>query len=178
MDAIELEEARELVHNLMMPSSEVKRNYHNAMAALAGAVSVVTTMDDGRATGFAATAVCSVTDEPPTLLVCVNHAASVYAAFSRAEKLCVNTLSSDQVQVAKLFGGKTPQAERFAAGRWSTLSTGSPVLVEAAVAFDCSVKNRVSVGTHDVILCNVEYVSRLNNPTGLVYFGRSYHGVG
>jgi flavin reductase len=177
MDVVEAEVERELVHRLMTASDEAKRTYRDAMAAMAGAVSVITTMDSGEPTGFAATAVCSVTDEPPTLLVCVNHEASVYAAFSRADRLCVNVLSAEQVHVAKRFGGKIPQGERFEGSRWTTLFSGSPVLAEAAVAFDCTVKNRVSVGTHDVMFCQVEYVRHQANPSALVYFARGYHEI-
>ena len=60
-------------------------------------------------------AVCSVTDSPPTLLVCLNRGASVWPTFSENRTLCVNTLSAGQEPLSNLFGGKTPMAERFAA---------------------------------------------------------------
>jgi flavin reductase len=154
---------------------EAKQKYHEGMAALAGAVHIVTTRVDDQIVGFAATAVCSVTDEPPTLLVCLNHSASVYGAFSRSDKLCVNTLSARQENVSRLFGGKAAQRERFRAGEWSVLTTGAPVLEDAAVAFDCRVKNRISIGSHDVMICQVECVKRDINPSALVYFSRRYH---
>jgi flavin reductase len=58
--------------------------------------------------GFTASAVCSVTDIPPTLLVCLNRSASVYDAFQENKMLCVNSLSRSQESLANLFGGRTP----------------------------------------------------------------------
>jgi flavin reductase len=177
MDSVELEKRSELVHNLMVAPQEAKGNYRNAMSVLAGAVNIVTTLVDGKALGFAATSVCSVTDEPPTLLFCINRSASVYDAFAKSDKVCVNTLAADQAQVAQRFGGKTSQQERFAASEWTTLSTGAPVLEGSVVSFDCRVKSRVAVGTHDVVFCRVECVRYGADPDALVYFKRGYHEV-
>lgn len=52
--------------------------YRNAMARLGAAVNIVTTDGVAGRAGFAATAVCSVSDNPPTLLVCLNRNASAY----------------------------------------------------------------------------------------------------
>ena len=60
-----------------------RQAFKDAMANLGSAVNIVTTLSEGSATGFTATAVCSVTDSPPSLLVCLNHSASVFAAFCR-----------------------------------------------------------------------------------------------
>lgn len=55
--------------------------FRDAMSSLAAAVNVITTDGPGGRAGFTATAVCSVTDQPPTLLVCINRSASVYETF-------------------------------------------------------------------------------------------------
>ncbi len=83
-----------------------------------------TTDGPGGRAGFTATAVCSVTDHPPTLLVCINRSASVYDTFIGNGTLCVNTLDNSQQALSNLFGGKTTQQERFAAGQWLSGHTG------------------------------------------------------
>uniref|UniRef100_UPI001C3D943C flavin reductase n=1 Tax=Vibrio cholerae TaxID=666 RepID=UPI001C3D943C len=93
------------------------------------------------ACGFTATAVCSVTDEPPTLLVCLNRSASAHPIVTANGQLCVNTLAGAQRDLSNLFGGKTPMAERFAAAQWSTGVTGSPLLDGATVSFDCRISH-------------------------------------
>ncbi len=152
--------------------------YREAMARLASAVHLVTTDGPGGRAGFTASAVCSVSDAPPTLLVCVNRASSAYPAVARNDALCVNTLAAEQQGVAGAFGGRTPMEERFAAGRWSALATGAPVLEGALIAFDCRIVKREPVGTHDVLFCEVVALAEPTETEGLVYAHRRYHAVG
>ena len=166
------------------PVSDLSRStlgrdaFRDAMAKLAGAVNVVTTDGPGGRAGFTASAVCSVSDAPPTLLVCLNRSASVYETFKANRSLCVNTLAHAQEAVATMFGGKTPMADRFAAAAWTTLSTGAPVLDGALACFDCSVADIVESGTHDVMFCTVLAVRMGSSANGLVYFDRRFHAVG
>jgi flavin reductase len=164
---------------LCAPFEEVvsREAFRHAMAGLAAAVNVITSDGPAGRAGFTATAVCSVTDEPPTLLVCLNRSASVHPVVTVNAALCVNTLAHGQDGLSNLFGGKTPMAERFAAAQWSTWVTGAPVLAGAAASFDCRVSQVVSVGTHDILLCEVLALERQGDAAGLVYFDRNYHGV-
>ena len=152
-------------------------DYRNAMARLGAAVNIITTDGPGGRAGFTASAVCSVTDTPPTLLVCLNRSASVYPAFQANGVLCVNALAAGHQGLSNLFGGKTPMDERFAAARWTCGATGAPMLAEAAVSFDCRVSSRTSVGTHDVLFCEVLAIAVGDAAHGLVYFDRRYHEI-
>ena len=87
-------------------------DYRDAMARFGAAVSIVTTDGPAGRAGFTASAVCSVTDDPPTLLVCMNRASSAYASVAGNELVCVNVLSARQESLSRLFGGKVPVAER------------------------------------------------------------------
>lgn len=159
--------------NAELPSRE---NYRDAMARLGAAVNIITTDGPAGRAGFTASAVCSVTDSPPMLLVCLNCASSVHPAFSRNQVLCVNTLASGQEDLSRRFGGKTPMEERFAGNQWSVLDTGAPVLVGAIVAFDCRIQRVVNVGTHDVLFCEAVAIARNDSVHhGLIYFDRQYH---
>ncbi|WP_374254461.1 NADH-dependent FMN reductase RutF [Acinetobacter brisouii] len=153
-----------------------QQQFRNAMSNLAAAVNIVTTDGEAGRAGFTASAVCSVTDSPPTLLVCLNRNASVYPVFQSNQVLCVNTLAQQHTQLSNVFGGKTPMPERFAQGRWTSLSTGSPVLTDAVVAFDCKISQVVAIGTHDILFCEVQDL-QLNHTgaQGLIYFDRAYH---
>nr|WP_249137630.1 flavin reductase family protein [Bradyrhizobium canariense] len=84
---------------------------------------------------------CRVTDDPPTLLVCMNRASSAYASVA-------SKLSAQQEPLSRLLGGKVPIAERFAAAVWSTFETGAPVLSGCAVAFDCQIADVATTGAH------------------------------
>lgn len=149
-------------------------DYRNAMSQLAGAVNIVTTDGPEGKAGFAATAVCSVSDNPPTLLVCINRNSSAYQYVTPNGAVCVNTLAADQQELSALFGGKTPIDVRFAAGEWKTLETGSPVLVGALASFDCRIRAVHDGGTHDILICDVIESVVTDLEEALVYFRRSY----
>ena len=149
--------------------------YREAMARLASAVHLVTTDGPGGRAGFTASAVCSVSDAPPTLLVCINRTSSAYAAVSANAALCVNTLSAEQQGVAAAFGGRTPMDERFAAATWHRGASGAAVLDGALAAFDCRIVRRESVGTHDVLFCEVVGLGEPADADALLYADRRYH---
>lgn len=156
-----------------------KQVFRDAMARLGAAVNVVTTDGPAGRAGFTASAVCSVTDTPPMLLVCVNRANESYAATKQNGVLCVNVLTHAQQALSPVFGGLTDIApeRRFGFGSWTTISTGAPALIGAAVSFDCRISKIVPAGTHDVLFCEVEDLRTGADHEGLIYFGRSYHRV-
>ena len=154
-----------------------KQVFRDAMACLGAAVNIITTDGPAGQAGFTASAVCSVTDSPPTLLVCLNRSASVWPVFNDNRTLCVNTLSAGQESLSNLFGGKTPMADRFAAAGWQTGATGCPRLDEALASFDCRISQVVSVGTHDILFCEIVAITRHPVPQGLVWFDRGYHAL-
>jgi flavin reductase len=154
-----------------------KQAYREAMARLGAAVNVITTDGPGGRAGFTASAVCSVTDTPPTLLVCANRSNDSYPAFKVNGVLCVNTLTGAHEALSPVFAGLTgiEDEARFEAGDWTRLDTGAPVLEGAAVAFDCRIDRIVEVGTHDVFFCGVEAVRVGAVREVLIYYGRVYH---
>jgi len=156
-----------------------RQGYRDAMARLGAAVSVITTTGEAGDAGFTASAVCSVTDDPPTLLVCMNRDSSLHDTFVANGVLCVNTLSAAQEPLSPLFAGFTdaPMAERFDAAAWTTMVTGAPVLSGAVVSFDCRITSVTEVGTHSVFFCEVQAIQAGPAHEGLIYFGRSYHRI-
>ncbi|MDF2642848.1 MAG: 4-hydroxyphenylacetate 3-monooxygenase, reductase component [Pseudomonas sp.] len=157
------------------PGLPSKADFRSAMARLGAAVNIITTDGPGGRAGFTASAVCSVSDEPPSLLVCLNRSASVYETFKRNSVLCVNVLGAGHQDISNLFGGKTSMDERFAAATWNTGVSGSPVMAEACVSFDCRLKQITEVGTHDILICEVIAIHTTPQAHSLIYFNRQYH---
>ncbi len=152
--------------------------YRDGMARLAAAVSIVTSNGPAGLAGFTATAVTSVTDQPPTLLVCVNRLASAHATVMANSVLAVNVLAAHHAGLANLFGGRTPVEDRFSSATWLRGETGAPLLVDALVSFDCRIAAGHEVGTHTVLICTVTGIAGEHGPAGLAYFNRSYRSVG
>lgn len=153
--------------------------FREAMSRLGAAVHVVTTAGAGGKTGFTATAVCSVSDAPPTLLVCLNRRSQAGPILLENKVFCVNTLGADAEELADVFAGRTGamQAERFAVGDWTTLKTGAPMLSSAVVACDCRVLEIKPVGSHYVIFGAVQGVHIGAGGAALVYHDRAYKRV-
>lgn len=153
-------------------------DYRNAMSLLSGAVNVVTTAGTSGRHGFTASAVCSVTDTPPTLLVCINKASRSHAHFMENKIVSVNVLGAHQQPISAVFSSGMSSAERFKYGNWTELKTGAPVLEDALVSFDCAIEQFQEVGTHTILICRIVAMQHCEHGQGLVYFKRGYHQVG
>ncbi len=153
--------------------------FREGMSQLAAAVNVVTTDGPAGKAGFTATAVCSVSDAPPTLLVCLNRKSGSGPIVQMNQVFCVNTLSGDGEPVADTFAGRTSSVKhaRFVTGSWSTLKTGCPVLDTAVAAFDCRVVEIRAMGSHNVIFGAVVDVRLTPANPALVYHNRVYKRV-
>jgi flavin reductase len=155
------------------------RHFREAMARLGAAVHVITTDGRGGKYGFTATAVSSVSDQPATLLVCLNHRSRVVSALHENRVLCVNTLRAGDDSIADVFAGRTglTGAQRFLQGEWTTLETGAPALVSAVVSLDCRVIESKPVASHNVYFCGVVAVRQGDPGRALVYHEREYKHV-
>jgi flavin reductase (NADH) len=125
------------------------------MRSLAHAVNVITAAHGGHRYGMTATAVCSATAEPPTVLVCLNRNSGTHAGVTASKAFCVNVLRAEDSELSNLFSGAQSGEGRFKAREWSKLATGSPILLDALVSFDCRVVKKIAQGTHTVFLGQV-----------------------
>lgn len=153
-------------------------DFKNAMSLLTSAVNIVTTAGMSGWHGFTASAVCSVTDTPPTLLVCMNKASRSHVHFLENQILTVNVLGTQHQELANIFASKMSSEERFEYGSWTELETGAPVLKDALVNFDCEISQIQEVGTHSIFICPIVAIQQRQRDQGLVYFNRAYHQVG
>lgn len=153
--------------------------FREAMSLYGAAVHVITTDGQGGKTGLTATAVSSVSDAPPTLLVCINRKSQAAPMLSMNGVFCVNTLRATDEAIADTFAGRTGAvlADRFKVGEWKKLTTGAPVLSSAIVACDCRVIEITAMASHNVIFGVVEAISFGPTASPLVYHGRSYKTV-
>jgi flavin reductase len=153
--------------------------FRETMSRLGAAVHVVTTSGPGGKAGFTATAVSSVSDQPATLLVCLNRASRNNSPLFTNRVLCVNTLAAGEQPLADVFAGRTGiyGEARFAHGEWTTLKTGSPVLLSAVAAFDCRVLEAKPVASHYVYFVAVEAIRQGPPGPALVYHEREYKHV-
>jgi flavin reductase (DIM6/NTAB) family NADH-FMN oxidoreductase RutF len=153
-----------------------KQLYRDGMARFAAAVHIVTTGGPAGSAGFTASAACSVTDDPPTLVVCLNRASQLHSIFQENGVFCLNTLAADQREVSELFARHVgmPMQERFALPEWEKWKTGAPVLRDALVCFDCRIAEMKEVGTHWVMFGAVQDIRMSSGRSALLYLHRAY----
>lgn len=151
------------------------QDFKLGMRRLAAGVSLITTVNQGVRHGLVATAVSSVTADPPTLLVCINKTASAHGHVAEAGVLCVNILADAHQEVAGRFSNPADREKRFDYDQWQTLRTGAPALVDSMVSFDCEVRQMVPYQSHTIFLAeivSVELWAEAHRP--LVYMDGRY----
>jgi len=161
------------------PALPAASDFREAMSRVAGAVNIITTDGAGGKSGFTATAMVSVSDTPPTLLVCANATSRTLVAIQRNQRFAVNVLAADARAIAEAFTGKTGLggAERFTIGDWQAGALGQPMLAGALAAFECDLAEAKPVAGHVVLIGTIRAISLGSAGEGLAYARRKYHVV-
>lgn len=152
-----------------------RSDFRDAMARVCAPVNVITTNGPAGRGGFTATAMCSVTDEPPSLLVCMNSGSKQAGIFLENRRFCVNVLTGDHKDLAGFFAGReTDMASRYAAAEWVDLASGNQALADAIVSFDCHLQEARLIGTHNILIGEVREIRSRPDGNALLYFDRSF----
>lgn len=158
-----------------MPPQISRLDFRNAMARVCAPVNIVTTDGPFGRGGFTATAMCSVSDDPPTLLVCMNDRSTQTDMFLANRRFCVNVLTQAHMHLAAKFAGAMQDmGERYSAASWQTMASGLPALADAIVSFDCETDAVHHVGTHNVMFGRVIDVRHGSGQAALLYVDRGY----
>lgn len=153
------------------------RDYRDAMSRFAGAVHVATTAGAAGRRGVTVIAACSVSDNPPIVLVCLNRDNPSNDLFLKNGVFALNTLAANQVEVANTFSGLTTLVgdERFTIGTWDTIESGAPTLKDALAVFDCELVDTKDLATHRVYFGKVVGLRAGGEKTApLLYHARDY----
>ncbi|MAI11982.1 MAG: hypothetical protein CBD27_08465 [Rhodospirillaceae bacterium TMED167] len=129
-------------------------DFKAGMRQLAAGVTVITAALNETKDGLTATATCSVSADPPQLLICVNQLAGAHNLIRDAGSFGVNILARDHEDIALRFAGMddTEREDRFDLGTWMEVATGAPILKEALAGFDCTISEQVDAGTHSIFI--------------------------
>ncbi|MEQ1961614.1 4-hydroxyphenylacetate 3-monooxygenase, reductase component [Xenorhabdus khoisanae] len=163
----------------MSVENEHRLRFRDAMASLSAAVNIITTDGPAGRCGMTATAVCSVTDTPPTLMVCINRNSAMNPVFQENGNLCINILNHEQELMARHFAGMTgvSMEDRFKWNIWNTGVLGQPQLQETLANLEGRIEQVQEVGTHYVYLVEIKQIIVQEKGHGLIYFKRGFHPV-
>lgn len=155
-------------------------SYRALMRHQAGAVTVIATGEAGARAGLTATAVASLSDNPPTILACIQRTAGAHDLITAMKAFSVNVLASDQQVVAERFAGRSGDRgeARFEGLGWTRLETGAPVLVGALASLDCELIDRHEFTTHSIFIGRVLAGQFRAEAAPLLYFRGDYWDLG
>ena len=147
-------------------------SFRAVLGRFATGVTVVTAIDRRkRDVGMTVSAFSSVSLDPPLVLFCIDHSASVYNTLSKTECFVANILSEGQEALARRFADK--DAERFVGIGYERGQLGPAILYEVLGYIECKVVARHEAGDHDVIVGSVE-VAVANEGKPLLYYRGGY----
>lgn len=159
-------------------SSADGSSFKTGMARLASGVVMVTTMVSGRPWGLTVSACCSISVDPPLLLVSLNRKTQSWRAIKASRKFGVSILADSQMQLAERGAavGNPKFVDEFCDPAPGQI--GSPRLREALCHFDCEVYATPEAGTHALIIGRVVQVTCAGPADPLIYFDRAFWQLG
>jgi flavin reductase (DIM6/NTAB) family NADH-FMN oxidoreductase RutF len=150
-------------------------NMRQAMRRLAASVVIITASDGTNRYAMAATASTSVSMEPPSMLVCVNRAASIYPVLEKHDFFGITMLGHCHHEISLACSSKSRRDERFAVGDWRTdPETGTPYLADAPASLICARAELHPYGSHGIFIGRVKSIHLHDAVTPLVYIDGRY----
>ncbi len=151
----------------------IAESLREALAWYPSGVAVVTTADvDGVWWGFTASSFCSLSADPPLVLVCLAQTAQCHPAFIAAEHWAVLGLGHDQAELARTFASHV--RTKFEPWPFELSPSGNPVLREAGLVLECRSERTHDGGDHSILIGRVESVRHRQRPPA-IYFRRAFH---
>ncbi len=130
---------------------EAVRSVHRSYPTV---VTIVTATGASGPAGLTCSAFTSVSLDPPLVLVCINASSRTHDALALSDHVGISLLARDQAEVARVFA--TSGGDKFAGVAWeSGPGTGVPLISGACAVMETVIENRVSAGTHTILVCRV-----------------------
>lgn len=150
--------------------------FKGVMRNVAGAVSIVTAAHGGMRAGLTATSLTALSAEPPTVIVCVNRAASAWPIIEAAGHFAINVLAARHQAIADRFAGRGGHKgeARFGEGGWGRLVTGAPALDGALAVLDCETEEAIERHSHTILIGRIRALRHAHDEGALLYWRGAY----
>jgi len=152
----------------------LERRYRQAIGRFATGVTVIATKDGDRLAGMTASAVASLSLDPPLLLVCISNRLPTHQALERSRCFGLNVLGEGDEELARRFA--TPAEDKFE-GLRVNLDHGVPLLDRAIARFVCDVHERLPGGDHSIFIGAIRHCEHVPGRRPLLYFASGFGGI-
>jgi flavin reductase ActVB len=149
--------------------------FRAALSRFASGVTVVTTIDaSGRRHGITVSSFCSVSLEPPLVLICIEKATASHYAFGESLSFVVNVLRLGQEALSEKFASQAD--DKFDGVEFTSSASGIPILAGCLATLECSIEKVLDGGDHSIFLAEVRS-ARVSEGEPLLYFHGDYHAM-
>lgn len=154
--------------------------YRLAMREFASGVALITAARGEERSGCTATSLCSLSLEPPSLIVCIERTSSTLALIRASKAFGVSIAASPHEALVNRFAGRTglKGSARFPGAHWMTLATGAPLLSDALACMDCTVEEVLERHTHAILIGRVVAVRRAADTATLLHWRGRFQQLG
>ena len=148
--------------------------FKKAMGRFASGVTVVTVEDEGIRSGLTVSAFCSLSLEPPLVLICIDRKVKSHDAIAAAGHFAVNVLAEDQQEVSTRFASRVEN--KFESVATCPGILGDPIIEGTLATVECRIVDRLPGGDHTIFVGEVER-ARVGDAGPLLYFTGAYRRV-
>ena len=156
-----------------MDPDPVNKKFLRAMRGITSTVTVISAKDGENKQAMTATSVASLSLDPPTMLICINHEASIHDVIKKGLGFCINILSVGQEDLADICSIKEKEVERFLEGNWSE-SDGIPYNKDSQSNMFCNCIKAIEHTTHTIYLGEIIKVLNQSSFNPLLYKDGNY----
>jgi len=153
---------------------KLEEQMKQAMRRLGASVTVVTSHDGDQRYAMTATAVTSLSLEPPALLICVNRINGLYSALSKGHGFCVNILFNDQQEISDSCARKSEGGDKFENGDWLTGKDNIPYLANAQASVFCDLDDSHDYGSHTIFIGKITEIISRDDIAPLMFLAGNY----
>lgn len=149
--------------------------FRAVMGQFCTGITIITTVHDGAAIGFACQSFAALSLDPPLVLFCPTKGSRSWAAIEASGRFAVNVLGEDQQDTCARFGSREP--DKFAGVDWTASELGSPILAGALAHIDCTVETVHDGGDHFVVIGRVQTLGDIGGERPLLFYRGQYTGI-
>jgi flavin reductase (DIM6/NTAB) family NADH-FMN oxidoreductase RutF len=148
------------------------RQFRLACGRYSTGVVVATVVDGyGDPHGITVNSFTSVSLAPPLVSICLDHRARILEHFRPGVHFGINVLNEYQREISDYFASS--KRDRFNGIDWNPGGTGVPLLRRGLAFLECSIRNRVPAGDHDIVIGEVLSAS-IEEGRPLIYYASGY----
>lgn len=163
--------------SVLQDQTELTEAFRHAMRSVASAVYLITGRGPDGDVGMTATAACSLSFDPMSVLISVNRGAAFTRTLETTGRFVLNVLSTFDEPVANAFGSQAGRDRRFVDGEWYDLN-GISALRSSISSIFCEVAGTMEFGTHRIYAGSVQRVDNRSGRAELLYCNGSYRTLG